>query len=131
MKRTLLTVSTVAALALASFSPGLTSHLAFASKLSDLEGQKEEIQEEKSEVNSDINQVEKEIDSIQGEQVVVEQDMRRLDFAIGDTNTKIREKSVEIDAKNGQIAELQIEVLQLMERIDKRNEMLKDRARSF
>jgi peptidoglycan hydrolase CwlO-like protein len=131
MKRTILTVSTAAALALASFSPGLTSHPVFASKLSDLKGQKNEIQEEKSEVSSEINEVENKIDSIQGEQEQVKQDMKRLDFAIGDTNTKIREKSVAIETKNGEIAQLQTEVQQLLERINKRNEMLKDRARSF
>jgi peptidoglycan hydrolase CwlO-like protein len=131
MKRTILTVSTAAALALASFSPGLTSHPVFASKLTDLKGQKQEIQEEKSELNSEINEVEKKIDSIQGEQELVKQDVQRLDLAIGDTNTKIREKSVEVETKNGEIAQLQTEVAQLLERINKRNEMLKDRARSF
>jgi peptidoglycan hydrolase CwlO-like protein len=131
MKRSLLVASVTATLALASFSPGLNTHPVFASKLTDLKGQKEQINEEKSEVNSEINEAENKITSIQNQQEQVKQDVQRLDIAIGDTDTKIREKSVEIETKEGEIAQLQTEVAQLIERISKRNEMLKDRARSF
>ncbi len=54
-----------------------------------------------------------------------------LILAIGDANTKILQKSQEIEVKNGEIQQLQTEIVQITDRINKRNEMLKDRARSF
>lgn len=131
MNRTILTVSVAATVVFASFLPGMAASPVLATKLTDLKEQKEQITEEKSEVSSELNQTEQKINSIQTEQEQVKQEMKRLDFAIGDSNTKIREKTEEIEAKKAEITQLEAEVQQLIERIEKRNAMLKDRARSF
>ena len=50
---------------------------------------------------------------------------------IGDTETKIAEKNQQIDEKNAEINVLNSEIEELIGRIETRNELLKDRARSY
>lgn len=116
---------------LATFLPGLVAEPASASKLSDLKNQKTHITQEKSAVSSDINEADQKINSIKNDQESVKTEKQRLDLAIGDTNTKLLQKSQEIETTKGEILQLQTEVQQITERINKRNEMLKNRARSF
>ncbi len=131
MKQTVYTLSLAATLTLASFLPGLAVDPASASKLTDLKNQKTQINQEKSAVSSDINEADQKINSIKSEQEGVKTEKQRLDLAIGDTNTKLLQKSSEIETTKGEIQQLQTEVQQITERINKRNEMLKERARSF
>ncbi|WP_053368260.1 murein hydrolase activator EnvC family protein [Bacillus sp. FJAT-27245] len=102
-----------------------------ASKLSNLENQKTEIQKNRSEVNSHINEADEKIKKLQSEQQKVNAEIERLDTAISDTNKKIREKTQDINETQMEIKKLQGEIKVLEERIAKRNELLKDRARNF
>lgn len=131
MKRSIYTLSIAATLALTSFVPGVGVEIATASKLSDLNSQKDQINQQKSGVNSEISEANQEINSIQNEQADLQSEMKRIDYAIGDTNTKMNQKSQEIKDKKVEIEQLQGEIKQITERINKRNELLKDRARSF
>ncbi|MFE8701640.1 murein hydrolase activator EnvC family protein [Cytobacillus sp. FJAT-54145] len=131
MKKSVLTLSIVAALGFGSIVAGVPTDIASASKLQDLKNQKSELQNKRSDVNSQIDEAEQEIDSIQQEQAELKSEIKRLDLAIGDAETKIIEKQKEIEAKKIEIEELQKEIVVLTARINKRNELLKDRARSF
>jgi peptidoglycan hydrolase CwlO-like protein len=131
LKRTVFTLSAVATIALSSFSPWPGISHASASKLTELQQQKEQIDQKKSGVDSKIHESNKEIANIQNEKQALEAEMKRIDLAIGDTNTKIVEKSQQIGAKKAEIDQLQNEIQVITERINKRNELLKDRARSF
>lgn len=57
--------------------------------------------------------------------------MKRLDFAIEDTTTKIDDKSKKIKDTKAEVTKLQAETKVIKERINKRNVLLKDRARSY
>ncbi|WP_147534097.1 murein hydrolase activator EnvC family protein [Bacillus marasmi] len=131
MKRTVFTLSVVTALLLGNAIPGITADTATASKLSDLNKQKEQLNKEKSGVNSELNESTQEMNTIKTEKEALTSEMKRIDLAIGDTNLKMNEKSQEIETKKGEIQQLQTEVQQITDRITKRNELLKDRARSF
>lgn len=131
MKHTIYTLAAAAILTLAGILPGLAVESVSASKLSDLNSQKNELNQEKSEVNAELNAADDKLNSIQNEQEAVQTEKRRIDYAIGDTNNKIIQKSQEIDSKKGEIEQLKVEVQEITDRINKRNEMLKDRVRSF
>lgn len=102
-----------------------------ATKMQELKKEKAQVESERSQVESGIDKAEQEIGRLQGEQKTVESEIQRLDLAMEDTNGKIREKTQQIDDKNVEIEKLQAEVKVLKDRIQKRNEMLKDRARNF
>lgn len=102
-----------------------------ATKMQELKKEKAQVESERSEVESGIDKAEQEINRLQGEQKTVESEIKRLDLAMEDTNGKIREKTQQIEDKNVEIEKLQAEVKILQDRIQKRNEMLKDRARNF
>lgn len=104
---------------------------ALASKLSNLNSQKNKISEERNGIESKIEKANDEIDRLQGEQSKVREEMERIDLATTDTENKIHEKNEEIAITNKEIEQLKIEIKELEERIAKRNELLKDRARNF
>lgn len=109
----------------------LTSSVAEASKLKDLKQKEEEIKEERSGVNDDIKHKNAEISSLKAEQDRLKQEVQTLDLKITDTNEKILEKDEEISKKKEEIALLEAEINELNIRIEKRSELLKERARSF
>lgn len=131
MKRTVYTVSVATALLLGTVIPGITADTASASKLTDLQKQKAQINQQKSGVNSELTETSEEMNTVKDEKESLTAEMKRIDLAIGDTNLKMNEKSQEIEVKKGEIQQLQTEVQQISDRINKRTELLKDRARSF
>ncbi|MBO0959070.1 peptidoglycan DD-metalloendopeptidase family protein [Neobacillus sp. MM2021_6] len=102
-----------------------------AASISKLKGDQSKIQEKRSDVKSGLNEANEKINSIKGQQEDVKNDMKRIDFAIGDTTTKMNEKSAKIEETKAEIVKLQEETKIIMERIEKRNVLLKDRARSY
>jgi peptidoglycan hydrolase CwlO-like protein len=68
---------------------------------------------------------------LKGQQVNVKNDMKRLDFAIGDTNAKIREKTAKVDETKTKIAKLQDEIKVIEVRMKTRNDLLKERVRNY
>lgn len=121
-----LTVS--AAVGIGSLFGGIQTE---ASKLSNLQNQKQEIRSERNDVNANIEAADKEIQRLQGEQQKVNAEIKRLDFAISDTSQKIRGKEQDIKETQAEIKKLQEEIKVLQERIAKRTELLKDRARNY
>jgi peptidoglycan hydrolase CwlO-like protein len=126
-----MTIALAVTISFGSLVAGTPLDTALASKLSDLKNQKEEISGERNDIESEIKKANDEIDRLQAEQVKVKEQIERFDIAINDTVDKIRDKTDEISATKKEIALLQTEIKDLEERIAKRNELLKDRARSF
>ncbi|TDL87430.1 peptidase M23 [Vibrio vulnificus] len=119
----------------ASIMIGLGSVLAapsvYAESISDLEKQKESIQEKRSGVESNISDTEKKIDSLQDKQMTAEDQIAAIEAKIAESAKKIDAKNAEITQTKKEIEALKEEIKVLKERIAKRNEVLKERALSF
>ncbi|WHY13921.1 peptidoglycan DD-metalloendopeptidase family protein [Peribacillus frigoritolerans] len=119
----------------ASIMIGLGSILAapsvYAESISDLEKQKESIQEKRSGVESNISDTEKKIDSLQDKQMTAEDQIAAIEAKIEESAKKIDAKNAEITQTKKEIEALKEEIKVLKERIAKRNEVLKERALSF
>jgi peptidoglycan hydrolase CwlO-like protein len=131
LKKSIAAFSFATAVGLGSIFGGIPASQASASKISDLESKKNQIQEQRSGNDSKINSADSEINRLQGEQDKVSEELERLSLSISDTETKIKEKTEQIAATKEEIKELKAEIVVITDRINKRNEMLKDRARSF
>ncbi|MET1181378.1 peptidoglycan DD-metalloendopeptidase family protein [Peribacillus simplex] len=119
----------------ASIMIGLGSILAapsvYAESISNLEKQKESIQEKRSGVESNISDTEKKIDNLQDKQMTAEDQIAALEAKIAESAKKIDAKNAEITQTKKEIEALKEEIKVLKERIAKRNEVLKERALSF
>nr|WP_245406391.1 MULTISPECIES: M23 family metallopeptidase [unclassified Peribacillus] len=119
----------------ASIMIGLGSILAapsvYAESISDLEKQKESIQEKRSGVESNISDTEKKIDNLQDKQMTAEDQIAAIEAKIAESTKKIDAKNAEITQTKKEIEALKEEIKVLKERIAKRNEVLKERALSF
>ncbi|MFY0783672.1 peptidoglycan DD-metalloendopeptidase family protein [Peribacillus simplex] len=119
----------------ASIMIGLGSMLAapsvYAESISDLEKQKESIQEKRSGVESNISDTEKKIDNLQDKQMTAEEQIAAIEAKIAESTKKIDAKNAEITQTKKEIEALKEEIKVLKERIAKRNEVLKERALSF
>lgn len=119
----------------ASIMIGLGSILAapsvYAESISDLEKQKESIQEKRSGVESNISDTEKKIDNLQDKQMTAEEQIEAIEAKIAESTKKIDAKNAEITQTKKEIEALKEEIKVLKERIAKRNEVLKERALSF
>ncbi len=119
----------------ASIMIGLGSLLAVpsvhAESISDLEKQKNSIQEKRSGVESNISEAEKKIDNLQDKQLTAEEQIAAIEAKIEESTQKIDAKNAEISQTKKEIEALKEEIKVLKERIAKRNEVLKERALSF
>ncbi|MGE7876030.1 murein hydrolase activator EnvC family protein [Peribacillus muralis] len=119
----------------ASIMIGLGSLLAVpsvhAESISDLEKQKESIQEKRSGVESNISDTEKKIDNLQDKKMTAEEQIDAIEAKIAESDKKIDAKNAEITQTKKEIEALKKEIEVLKERIAKRNEVLKERALSF
>lgn len=131
MKKQILSLALVSTLSLGSLLSPLTVDQASAESLSNLKAQKEKLQNERSGVSKQIEQKSNKIGELQGEQDQVEAEIRSLDMSVEDTLNKIESKNAEIKATEQEVEALKAEIVVLEERIAKRNELLKDRARSL
>jgi peptidoglycan hydrolase CwlO-like protein len=130
MKKSIIMLTVAATVGLGTTFGGISVKTEAAS-ISSLKGEQNKINEERSGLKSDINQANDKISTLQGQQADVKSEMKRLDYAIGDLTTKINDKTTKIDDTKTQIQVLQAETKVIMERIDKRNVLLKDRARNY
>ncbi|WP_275695586.1 murein hydrolase activator EnvC family protein [Ferdinandcohnia quinoae] len=100
-------------------------------KNTQLEKEKEKVQDKKSDIHSEINDKKNEIEANQAEQSEVSSEIKRLDLAVEDTKAKIQEKNAQIKETKEEIEKVKKEIKDLEERIAKRDELLKDRMRSL
>ncbi|MEJ9228590.1 peptidoglycan DD-metalloendopeptidase family protein [Peribacillus butanolivorans] len=119
----------------ASIMIGLGSILAapsvHAESISELQKQKESIQEKRSGVESNISDTEKKIDNLHDKQMTAEEQIAAIEAKIAESTKKIDAKNAEITQTKKEIEKLKEEIKVLKERIAKRNEVLKERALSF
>jgi len=130
MKKSVITMAVAATVGLGTIFGGAPAKIE-AESISKLKGEQNKIQEKRSDLKSGINQANDKIGDLQNQQADVKSEMQRIDFAIGDTTTKINEKTAKIEETKAEIAKLQEETKVIKERIEKRNLLLKDRARSY
>jgi peptidoglycan hydrolase CwlO-like protein len=129
VKKKYVALAAAAALALTSF---VVPALAVTNR--DIQQKQSEIhavKRKQSAVQSEMNQAQQEINRLQNEQAKAAAEMKRLDLAVEETNGKIRMKRQDVEATKQAIATLQREIAELKARIERRNELLKERARSL
>jgi peptidoglycan hydrolase CwlO-like protein len=130
MKKSVITLAVATTVGLATMFGGISVKTEAAS-ISSLKGEQNNIHNQRSDLKSDINQANDKINTLQGQQADVKSEMKRLDYAIGDATTKINDKTAKVEETKAQIAKLQEESKIIKERIEKRNVLLKDRARNY
>ncbi|WP_144554093.1 murein hydrolase activator EnvC [Bacillus sp. X1(2014)] len=130
MKKSVITSAVALAVGLGTILGGVSVKTEAAS-LSSLKGEQNKIHDKRSNLQSDINQANDKINTLKNQQADVKSEMKRLDFAIEDTTKKIDDKSKKIKDTKAEVTKLQAETKVIKERINKRNVLLKDRARSY
>src|SRR3954469_1101210 len=110
---------------------GGTSLVTKAASISSLKGEQNKIQEQRSGINSTINQKSNQISELQNQQADVKTEITRLDYAITDSTNKINETTAKLASTKAEITKLQGDIEVIKDRIQKRNVLLKDRARSY
>lgn len=96
-----------------------------------MQKEKNELKNKRSGINAEIDEKKSKIGELQNEQQKLNDQIKKLDFAVSDAEQKIEAKNKEIAQTTEEIEVLKVEIAVLMERIEKRNELLKDKARSF
>ncbi|MDQ6600334.1 murein hydrolase activator EnvC family protein [Bacillus salipaludis] len=130
MKKSVVAITVAASMGIGSLFTG-SSLVTEAASISNLKDKQNEIHNKRSNLKSDINDANTTINDLQGQQANVKSEMKRLDFAIGDTNAKIRDKTAKIGETQGKINQLQGEIQVIVDRMEKRNNLLKERARNY
>ncbi|ANU27002.1 murein hydrolase activator EnvC family protein [Planococcus versutus] len=121
-----LTVVLSSVLALTMFLPS-----ANADTLTDLQKQKQEVQQKQSELNSGIQQKAGEISQNQTTLEKIIAKIRELDNQIIETQTEIDVAQAEIDQTKVEIDKLRKSIEELERKIAEREELLKERARAI
>lgn len=129
MNKKILSLAVVSTLSLGSLLSPMNP--VSAAKISELKEQKQEINSERSTINAEINEKKSKIGELQTEQQKINAQIKSLDMAVEDASNKITAKNAEIETTNAEVEKLKGEIAVLIERINKRNELLKDKARSF
>jgi peptidoglycan hydrolase CwlO-like protein len=130
LKKSIITLAVSITVGIGSIFGGVVVQTEAAS-ISSLKEQQSKIQKEQSEVNSNIKNADEQINSIKEQQNNVKIEMTGIDLAINDTHAKMREKTAAVEETKVAIVELQEEIKVTKERIDKRNDLLKERARNY
>ncbi|MEH7234571.1 murein hydrolase activator EnvC family protein [Bacillus sp. JJ1562] len=131
MKGKLLMIGIGISIGLGSLLTAMPNPALATQKNEELENEKKEVQEKKSELDSEIIQKEDAIGEIKKQKVGVEQEIKRLDVAVGDTRGKIDGTKAQIQETKDEIERLEAEMKVLEERIHKRDELIKERMRSL
>jgi len=131
VKKQLLSLAIVSTLSLSSLLSPVMVNRASAEDISKLKQNQEEINKERSSLNSEIKEKESKINEIKSEKASVDAEIKRLDLAVEDATTKLEEKNAQIEQTQKEIKDLEAEIAVIIERIEKRNELLKERAASY
>lgn len=128
LKRKLIVLNTTILLGLGTF---VSIPSVNAESINDLEKQQHTIQGERTGIQSEIDTAVAKISKLQDEQVQLTAQIKRIDQAIKDNQAKITETKSDIEETNQEITQLDKDIAVLKERIQKRNEILKERAIAF
>ncbi|QIZ10592.1 peptidoglycan DD-metalloendopeptidase family protein [Priestia megaterium] len=130
MKKSVITIAVATTVGLGTIFGGVTVKTE-AESISGLKGEQTKIQDQRSNLKADINSANDKINTLQSQQADVKSEKKRLDFAIDATTDKINDKTEKIKNTKAEVAKLQAEIKVIKERIQKRNVLLKERARSY
>jgi len=130
MRKTVMSLAVTATVGFGTIFGG-TSVITEAASISSLKGEQNKIQEQRSGINSTINQKNNQISDLQNQQADVKSEITRIDYAITDSTNKIKEKTAKLESTKAEIMSLQGQMEVIKDRIEKRNVLLKDRARSY
>lgn len=114
-----------------TFSAVLTSGLESVSANQSLKEKIHEMQHKQQELKQERNAAQAEIAAIQSERKAIEAEIKKIDLAVAETKENIRAKQGEIEGAKQEIEALKQEIVALMDRMKKREELLKDRMRSL
>jgi peptidoglycan hydrolase CwlO-like protein len=128
-KRSILTISFAATLALGSFST--IGQVTKAESMDSLKSKQQHVQEKKGEVNQNIQSKDQHITDVINKQKELEKQIMTLDAKINSTNDRIAEKEKKINDTTKDIEQLKAEIEVLKKKIAERNQLLKDRARAM
>ena len=130
MGKKAIALTVAAVVGLTSFVPSIAN----AVTNSEIQAKKREInriESKQSSVEQRINQEQKEIERLQAEQNQLSAEIKRLDLAVAETSGKIRVKTQKVEKTRQDIDALKKEIAEVAARIEKRNELLKQRVRSL
>lgn len=125
-KKFLITVAVVLGLTTIS-----SSTIAQAASLTELNKQKEQIEQKKSKVNTELDKTTEKLEENKTKQSALQSEMQKLDTDIQSASEKIKSTNEQIEKKNKEIKELEIKIKEIEARIEKRDKLLKDRARAL
>ncbi|MDC0706184.1 MULTISPECIES: coiled-coil domain-containing protein [Priestia] len=127
MKKKMLLLNTTVLLGLG----GVLSTPAYASTIQDMELHKSQIQNQRQDVQSNIKAASDELTRLQAEQDQMKAQLERLTIAEEENNQKAQKTEADIKETSKQVEQLEKEIKLLQEKLEKRNAILKDRARSL
>ncbi|SDM17187.1 coiled-coil domain-containing protein [Sediminibacillus halophilus] len=96
-----------------------------------LEDEHQQVQSERSEVQADIDAKQAEIEEVLAELEQLNEQIKRVEQAIKDNEQKIKDTKTEIKRTKQDIEELETEIAELEETMEKRFDILKDRAKTL
>lgn len=104
---------------------------AYATTLSELKDEKNQIETKKNKLNSSIKEKSSAISSIEEKQQQLIDQIQTLNAEIDKTNSNIQSVLAEIDVANTEIETLKQSIEELERKIKERDELLQDRARAI
>ncbi|WP_066149610.1 murein hydrolase activator EnvC [Anoxybacillus sp. P3H1B] len=130
VKQKVLSLAAAAVIGASSFSPylvGAVSNQEIQQKRNAINN----IQSKQSSIQNQMSQADQDITRLQSQQEKLAAEIKKLDMTVSETSGKIRELSATIEDTKQDIQVLQREIAEVKERIEKRNELLKERVRSL
>jgi peptidoglycan hydrolase CwlO-like protein len=130
VKRKMMALAVAAVVSAASFSPNLANAVS-NQEIQQKKNEISNIKSKQSSVQKQMNDADREIKHLQSEQDKLTQEIKKLDMAVSETSGKIRVKSQQIEETKQNIEVLKQQIAEVQARIEKRNELLKQRVRSL
>lgn len=130
MKQKVMSLAVAAVLGVTSFSP-YTANAVSNREIQQKRNAINSIQSKQSSVQSEMKKADQQIEQLQTQQAQLAEEMKKLDMAVSETSQKIGNLSQTIDDTKQDIQALKREIAEVQVRIEKRNELLKERVRSL
>ncbi|MDF2557604.1 MAG: hypothetical protein K0R71_1432 [Bacillales bacterium] len=128
MKKKLLKGLLSLILGLSILSPTLS---VFADKISDLQKERDRITNNKNAIDNQLKNTKEKIKAIEKEKTAIDKQIEALDDSIYDTTSRITELETQISGMDAHLAEVEGHIALLQEKINKRNDLIRERAVAF
>lgn len=124
MKKKLVVLNTTIMLGLGAFAiPSVDA--------ASLNSQKAQIQKQRQDVQSSLSKADQQLTALLEERAVLDAQVKRVLQAIADNNNLIGKTQKDIVTTKAEVEQLKADIAVIQERIDKRNEILKERAIAY